>query len=174
MSLQRGLAYVALAYVALIVVSSLEALIPFIPGGAVPEVSLLLVIHLGLGGRGSAPGTVGVAMIIGYLVDLFSGSPRGLHALSLGLVMVAARGASSRLMVSNLWQQVVVTLLASLGHGALLTALSSPMYDGDALQALRLLPATALSTAAIAPFVFAILRRADRRLIRDPHALRIR
>ena len=129
-------------------------------------------MHIGLGGKGSAPAEVAVAMIIGYLVDLSSGSPRGLHALSLGLAMIGARAAASRLMVNNLWQQVVVMLLASFAHGALVVALSSPMYDGEALQALRLLPATALATALLAPFVFVFLRRIDRKLIRDPHALR--
>jgi rod shape-determining protein MreD len=171
-SFGRFSAYLGLAWAALLITATARSLMPLAPSQAVPNVALLLVLHVGLGGRGSLSTSVGLGMAIGYLCDLFSGAPRGLYALSLGAVMVLARGASSRLMVASLWQQLVVTLLATLGHGAMITALSSPMYSGDALQALRLLPPTAFSTALIAPFVFAGLTRLDRRLQPDTGKLR--
>jgi rod shape-determining protein MreD len=115
-------------------------------------------------------------MCIGYLADLFAAAPRGLHALTLGVVLVAARGASSRLMVSSLWQVATVSLLAALAHGLLVVGLTSSMY-ADASRALALVPRTALATALCAPLMFALLKRVDRSLGRsigwggDGHAL---
>lgn len=168
----RAIAFVVLAYLALIAVAALDLLLPV--RSWVPEVVLLIALYVGLTARGSAPGNVALGLALGYLVDLFSGAPRGLHALTYGVVMVTALGASSRLLVSSKWQQVVVAGLVSLGHGALLVALSSTMYDGEALQALRVLPLTALGTALTAPFAFALFRRVDKRLAPDPSALRLR
>ena len=167
----RGLAYLLLSYLALVAIATLATLLPL--HSWVPEVTLLFLLHLGLQSRGTAPGNVGLALVIGYLVDLFSGAPRGLHALTYAVVMVIALGASQRLLVASKWQQVVIAFLTSLGHGALLVALSAPMYDGEALPALALLPATAFSTAIVAPFVFALCRRVDKRLQPDPRALRL-
>jgi rod shape-determining protein MreD len=168
----RAIAYLAFAYVSLVATSAVELLVPL--HSWVPEIWLCVVLYAGLQARGSATENVALALALGYLVDLFSGAPRGLHTLSFGVVMVLALALSSRLLVTSRWQQVVVAGLMSLGHGGMLVALSSTLYDGEALQALRLLPLTALSTALAAPFVFAMLRRIDRRLAPDPRTLRLR
>jgi len=168
----RAVAFLVAAYVTLIAIAALDMLLPV--RSWVPEAVLLMVLYVGLTARGSAAGNVALALSLGYLLDLFSGAPRGLHALTYGVVMVVALGASSRLLVSSRWQQVVVAGLVSLGHGALLVALSSTMYDGEALQALRVLPLTALGTALAAPLAFALFRRLDKRLSPDPGALRLR
>jgi rod shape-determining protein MreD len=172
MTLQRALSFFLVTYLALAVVSSLAALLPWhVPA---PEIPLLIVLYVGLRGRGSMASHAALALGVGYLADLFAGSPRGLHSLTLGLLMLVARGASSRLMVASLWQLVVVTLVATVGHGALLVALISSMYGDDAgRSALRLAPLTALSTAVAAPLAFALLRRIDQRLSPDPRALRM-
>jgi rod shape-determining protein MreD len=171
MTFSRGTMFVALGWAALIATASLAAILRL--QVVVPDLCLLIVLYLGLVGRGTAPSLVGIALVLGYLQDLFSGSPRGLHALAMGAVMVVARAASSRLLVSSMWQQVLVTFLAALVHGALVLALSAPMYDGEAMQSLRLIPTTALFTAALAPLLFALFRRIDRRLQPDPRALRL-
>lgn len=168
----RAIAYVIVAWLTLIAVATLDLLLPL--HAWTPEVVLLMVLYVGLTARGSAAGNVALALLLGYLVDLFSGAPRGLHALTYGVVMVTALGASSRLLVSSRWQQVVVAGLVSLGHGALSIALSSTMYGGEALQALRILPVTALFTALVAPLAFALFRRVDKRLAPDPARLRLR
>ena len=91
-SAQRAIVMVLAVWVGLIVTSSLQALSPWrIP---TPEVALLVVLYLGLGGRGTAPGQLGVALVIGYLADLFAGSPKGLESLTLGVAMLLARAAA--------------------------------------------------------------------------------
>ncbi|HEY2745083.1 MAG TPA: rod shape-determining protein MreD [Polyangia bacterium] len=171
MNAQRAIVMTLAVYVGLIVTSSLQALSPWrVP---TPEVALLVVLYLGLGGRGSAPSLLGLALVIGYLADLFAGSPKGLESLTLGVAMLLARAASSRLDVATPWHTMVIALVAALAHGLLQLAISSSMYGGDAVAALRLVPTTALTTALVAPFAFRILRRLDRRLAPDAARLRM-
>jgi rod shape-determining protein MreD len=164
------LAFVAVAWGALTFAASVAAIAPW--HLVQPELALLLVVYLGLIGRGGAVEQVTAALCIGYLADLFAGSPRGLHALTLGVVLVAARAARSRLMVHSAWQQLVVTCLAAIAHGALIVGLTSSMYGDEAAGALGLVPRTAVATALVAPLVFWLLRRVEARLQRDPRALR--
>jgi rod shape-determining protein MreD len=165
-SWSRALTFIGLTWAVLVVRASLSAFLPWPAVSA--DLSLLVVLYLGFFGRGGAAAFVGVALALGYLTDLSSGAPRGLHALTLALVMLVARGASNRLMVASVWQVLVVTLATALGHGALVVALTSSMYLGDAGQALWLVPLTATVTCLLAPIVFALLRRLDRRLLPDP------
>ncbi len=171
MSAQRAIVMILATYVGLIVTSALQALSPWrIP---TPEVALLVVVYLGLGGRGTAPAHVGVALAIGYLADLFAGSPKGLETLTLGVAMVLARAGSSRLDVATPWHTLVIAAAATLGHALVLLGLSSTMYGGDATAALRVVPASVLTTAIVAPLCFSLLQRVDRRLLPDPRALRM-
>jgi rod shape-determining protein MreD len=170
-SAPRAVVMVLATWVGLIVTSSLQALSPRrVP---TPELALLVVLYLGLGGRGTAPAHVGVALVLGYLADLFAGAPKGLDALALGVTMVAARAASSRLDVAAPWHTLMIAAVAAVGHGLLLLALSSPLYGGEATVALSLVLATTVTTALAAPLVFALLLRLDRRLLPDPRALRM-
>jgi rod shape-determining protein MreD len=173
-SAQRAILMILVTYVGLIITSALQALLPW-PWGSVPtpEIALLVVVYLGLGGRGTAPAHVGVALAIGYLADLFAGSPKGLESLTLGIAMVLSRAASSRLDVATPWHTMLIALGATLAHGVLLVAISSSLYAGDATAALRLVPTTAIATALVAPFCFALLARLDRRLAPDPARLRM-
>jgi rod shape-determining protein MreD len=166
----RGLIFILVGYAALVVTGALMTVVPW---HLVPEVTLLVVLYLGLGGRGAPSGFVGVALVLGWLTDLFSGAPRGLHALSLGLLMIAARGVSNRLLVATRWQVLLVTWIAAIGHGALLILLASPLYEGELWRALRRVPLSTAVTALCAPLVFGLLTRLDRKLAPDPRALRM-
>jgi rod shape-determining protein MreD len=168
---QRAVVMILAVYVGLIVTSSLQALSPWrVP---TPEVALLVVLYLGLGGRGTAPASVALALVIGYLADLFAGSPKGLESLTLAVATMPARAASSRLDVATPWHTMVIALVAAVAHGLLQLAISSSLYAGDASAALRLVPTTALTTALVAPLCFRWLSRLDRRLAPDPARLRM-
>jgi rod shape-determining protein MreD len=171
MTLQRALGFGAVGYLLLILTSSLQALAPF--HLQTPEVMLLLVLYLGLQPAGSVAQHVAVAVPLGYLADLFAGSPNGLESLSLGICMVLTRAASSRLIVTSTWQIMAVAALATAGHALLLIGLSSTMYGGGAWAELHILVPTVVTTALVAPLEFALLRRVDRRLSPDPGVLRL-
>jgi rod shape-determining protein MreD len=171
MSGKRAVVFIAIGYLALILTASMQVLSPWhLP---TPEVMLLVVLYLGLSGRGSVVAHVGLALVLGYLADLFAGSPNGLHALSLSVCMLLARAASARLLVTTQWHTVGVAALAALLHSLLLLLLSSTMYGNQVVNALGIVPATVCATALLAPLGFAALRKLDRRLAYRPRALRI-
>lgn len=174
MTFVRAAVFIGLSWAIFVALSSLEALIPGLASAPVPAFGLLIVLYLGLAGRASMASLVAVALAIGYLIDLLSGSPRWLHALTLAIVMVIARGASNRLLVASRWQKALVALVAALGNGALLVILAAPPEwpTSEVLGLLRVIPPTALLTALFAPLVFALLGRLDRKLAPPPSAFR--
>ncbi|HEY7954990.1 MAG: hypothetical protein ACHQ17_11315 [Polyangia bacterium] len=174
MTILRAMVFIGLAWASFVLLASFEALIPGLSPLPVPAFGLLIVLYLGLAGRATMAPLVAVALAIGYLIDLLSGSPRWLHALTLAIVMVIARGASNRLLVASRWQKALVALVAALGNGALLVVLAAPPEwpTSEVLGLLRVIPSTALVTALLAPFVFALLGRLDRKLAPPPSAFR--
>jgi rod shape-determining protein MreD len=172
MNARRVIVMLLAAWMALIVTASVQALVPWhLP---TPEVMLLFVLYLGLGARGgSASSQIAIALVLGYLADLFAGAPKGLHALTLAIAMLLARGASSRILITATWHTVAIAFGAGLAHSVLLLALSTQLWNEGALSAMRIVPVTALATAVLAPFVFSFLRRLDQRLQPDPRALRM-
>jgi rod shape-determining protein MreD len=174
MTLKRALGFIAIGFFALVVTTSAQAISPL--RLATPEVMLLIVLYLGLGGagaNGAMSGYVGVALVLGYLGDLFAGSPKGLQSLSLAVCMVVTRAASSRLIVISSWQVMTVAALATTGYSLLLLGLASTMFGEGAWAELRVVPPTVALTALLAPLQFAVLRRFDRRLLPDPTGLRL-
>jgi rod shape-determining protein MreD len=171
MSGKRAVTFIAVGYVALILTASVQTLSPW--HCPTPEVMLLIVLYLGLSGRGSVVAHVGLALVLGYLTDLFAASPSGLHSLSLAICMLLARAASARLLVIASWQTIGVAALGALVHSLLLLLFSSTMYGDRALSALGIVPMTVVATAFVAPFAFAVLRKVDRRLAPLSRALRL-
>jgi rod shape-determining protein MreD len=169
MTATRALAFIGIGYAALILTSVITALLP--SHVMVPEVTLVIVLYLGLDTRGHAPASscALVALVLGYITDVLSAAPRGLHAASLPTVMLVVRAVASRLMVARVWQQVVVSFVVALAHGALVVALISPIYDGKATAALKLVPWNALATSlVVAPPLFKLLGALDRKLSPEP------
>jgi rod shape-determining protein MreD len=161
----RTIAFVAATWILLLLQAALASLLPW--HAVAPEIALLCILYIGFYGGATPTANAGLALSIGYLTDLFSGAPRGLHALTFGLVILAARGASHRLMVASTWQVLVVTLATALGHGALIVALTSSLYGDGAGRELWLVPLSAMATCLAAPFVFLLFRRIDRKLAPD-------
>jgi rod shape-determining protein MreD len=178
MSPLRALIFFVVTWMLLIVSQAVTSLLPAVLRGALPEIALLVVLYLTLGGgagteqRAPAATTLVVfALAAGYLTDLLAGAPRGLHAFTLGLAAVLARSLESRLDVSRSWQEAVVALIAAAGCGAITVALSA--QEGDALSALAPVPLTALVTALCAPPAFKLFRRIDRGRVPRPGVLRL-
>jgi rod shape-determining protein MreD len=175
MSITRGLLFFALAWLLLIVTASTGALIPwpFRFHGAVPELALVVVLYLGLSGRGSLPVLTALGVGIGYLADLSGGAPRGLHAFAYGVVIVGAHAVAGGLLVSRAWQEIVVVLFVCATEGVALVLLSSAPGEsaGELIESLRVLPANVLVTGLLAPLFFALFRRLDARLSPDPRSI---
>jgi len=173
MSAGRAIAFVLTAWAALVLVASGQAVLPVtwparLPG---PDVVLLVVLFLGLSERGGLAGACALALILGWFADLFAGSPKGLHMAAYALVALAARGASSRILVRGHFPTAIVSGVFALASGVCLVALRTSLSPSLGWGALKLVPAQAAMTTLAAPFGFAILRRLDRRFTRDPRLL---
>jgi rod shape-determining protein MreD len=173
-SAARALAFVLVGWVALIVTGVGTSLIG--TQRWAPDVTLVIVLYVALGtrGRDAASSCALVALALGYLCDLLSAAPRGLFAATHVIVVLVVRAAAGRLMVVRVWQEIVVSFVVALAHGALVVALASPLYGGEAPAALRDIPRAALATAfVITPLMFRFLRALDRKLAPDPRGLRL-
>ena len=173
MNVGRALMLIAVAFVGLVLVASAQAVLPLdwprhVPG---PDVVLLVVVYLGLSGRGGLSGACALALFLGWLADLFSGAPKGLHMVAYALVGIAARGASWRLLVRGGALTALVAGMFALALGGMVVALRTSLLPSLGWGALRQVPLAAAVTALAAPPMFRLLRRLDRRFIRDPRGL---
>jgi rod shape-determining protein MreD len=156
----KPLAHVAFA----LALAALQgAVLRWVGGGAV---SLLLpvacVVYLGISG-GNVDGSVGAAGV-GYVMDLVSGSPKGLMTFLAVLVFVLVRAVNAAVDVRGRAGFAGLTFLAalvtSLGGMVLLRLTAVP----EAAPGIGLLPrmlVEALLTAAASPLVFAGMRRLE-------------
>lgn len=191
MSLPRAIFLLLLSYVGLVVATSLSAL----SLRPLPDVGFLIALYAGLhcrpfassGGGTSAllllhnarpESMAGFGAALGYLSDVVSGTPIGLHALGLSLSVLLLRAISIRLLVRGVGAVMLVSLLSLFAYRLLLSllyllfaALFSPA--GSTLWAapeLQSLLGEAVVTAALAPLLFAGLSRLDHSVWGDPRA----
>lgn len=189
MSLPRAIFLLLLAYVGLVTATALAAL----SLRPLPDVGFLIALYAGLhcrpfassGGNTSAllslhnarpESMAGFGAALGYLSDVVSGTPLGLHALGLAVSVLLLRAVSIRLLVRGVGAVMLVSLLSLLFYRLLLSllfvlfaALFSPA--GSTLWAapeLGSLIGEATVTAALAPLVFAVLARLDQSVWGDP------
>ncbi|MBI4510585.1 MAG: hypothetical protein HY698_13210 [Deltaproteobacteria bacterium] len=157
----RILAHIGAAYLTFLLLGALLRILPL--GVMAPQAHVVFAAYLGITARGRLPSSTLGALIIGYLADLLSGSPRGLLAFSCGLLCILAHVASSRLLVrgrvfvgvfaivAGLFSFVILALLRAF-HGAPL--LPWPMELTCALGA-------GLVTGLLAPLLFRMSRLID-------------
>jgi len=150
---------VAIAVAVVLQTTILQAL-PYVT--VVPDVLLVLCVYLGLYHH-SVGGAVG-AFILGYLEDSVSGSAAGLNAFAMSLIFLLIYLTSRRLWVENVVSQVVVVFLAALVKAAAVTSLLAVFASFQRGWSLVLgsLVLQGLLTAAVAPLIFALLRRTRR------------
>ncbi len=108
-----------------------------------------------------------LTFILGYLLDVFSGNPLGLHTFLLVATYILSRLAGLRLFMRGKLFQGVLTFVVGLLLGGASLALRAIFeqpapfpFDSTGGTVLRVL-LSAVSTAALAPLVFAVLRRIE-------------
>jgi len=134
------------------------ALLPVLPfGEAAPDILLILCVYLGLYHH-SAAAAVG-AFMLGYLQDSVSGAAIGLNAFAMSLVFLLVHLTCRSLWVDNVISRVVLVFLASLIKTAAIMGLLVMFvgFDGSWRRVAWSLGVQAVSVAAIAPFVLALL-----------------
>jgi len=147
--------------------AGLGRLQPWAANLPLPNLAVLGTLYLALGVRGSPSGSAAAVAALGYLMDLLTGAPKGMHVLSLLLVYFLVRASSRRLYVHGRLSQMGLALVATLVHSTIGVALHVALPPRGEWSILAYAPVEAGVTAALAPLGFYLLWRLDRRVTRD-------
>jgi rod shape-determining protein MreD len=147
------------AYLLLILQSTVLELAPV--RMAAPSLGLLVVMHVGLSGKWSISSAAIVAFATGYLLDLVSGAPQGVHAFVFVLMAVFARALSVRVAVTGIVMAAASSFVASVLAALLIVIVRAQVAPEGGYVGLRQAPFEALLTAFAGPFVLGLLRRID-------------
>jgi len=128
-------------------------------GPVIPDLILVLCVYWGL-----YHPSVGAALgsfMLGYSVDVVSSRLLGINAFAMSLVFLAVYLGSRSIWLHNPMISAVVVLLASMVKGVALILVWAVFLSLEDfwIGAARYIVMEALVAAALAPFVFALLRR---------------
>jgi rod shape-determining protein MreD len=163
---------VATLFIALLLLLLQSTVLEFAPMHLVtPALGLLVVLHLGLSEKWTSSSAALVAFSTGYLFDLVSGAPRGVHAFVFVLMSLFARAVAARLAVRGLVFKAATSFVASLLAAVLVVVLRAQVSHDGNYGGLRQAPFEALLTGFFGPVVLWLLARVDGRL--DPALQRV-
>jgi rod shape-determining protein MreD len=160
----RTATLVLVAYALCVIVGAVWRALPFeLVHDAIPDLGALTAAYLGLTARRDVAPAVGGSVVLGYLVDVISGTPPGLAALAFGLTCLVARAAQQRILVRGTALAIgfsafiavvtgIVVLIVRVLYGVPRASL------GTELQHLALVT---LATALLGPLVWRAFRRID-------------
>jgi rod shape-determining protein MreD len=149
-----------------------STVLEFAPAHVVtPCIGLLVALHVGLSEKWTASSAVLVAFCTGYLFDLVSGAPRGVHAFVFVVMCLFARAMAARLAVRGLVFKAASAFVASLLTAVLVVLIRAQVSHEGGFAGLRQAPAEALLTGLCGPPVLWLLARVEGRL--DPERLRV-
>jgi rod shape-determining protein MreD len=157
----RVAAHVLSAYLVMLLFGALWRILPF--DVLAPNVPVILAAYLGITTRDRVPHATFGAVAIGWLADLLMGTPRGLMALTCGILCLCGRLVSVRLLVRGRGVVMVFAFLASLLSSLIVGAVRVYLGAGLASAWREILVAfgSAALTALFAPLLFRVCRRVD-------------
>jgi rod shape-determining protein MreD len=158
-SMRLFILYFLVGILLLLLQSTLLHLLPFSP--VVPDLVLVLCVYLGLH-HPTAGAAIG-SFLLGYSVDVMSSRLLGLNAFAMTLVFLAVYFSSRSIWLHNPLVSSFIVLLAALVKGAALVMVWAVFLSVDRfwIGAARYIISEALLAAALAPLVFALLRRCE-------------
>lgn len=158
--------------VALLLLLLQSTVLEFAPVHVVtPALGLLVVLHVGLSEKWTPGSAALVAFCAGYLFDLVSGAPRGVHAFVFVVMSLFARAVAARLAVRGVVFKAATAFMASLVAALLVVVVRAQVSHDGGYAGLRQAPFEALLTGLFGPPVLWLLARIDGRL--DPARLRV-
>lgn len=128
-------------------------------GPIVPDFVLVLCVYWAL--YHPTVGAVLASFLLGYSVDVVSSPILGINAFAMSIVFLAVHLSSHSIWLHDPMSSAIVVLLASLVKGAALAMLSAVFLNAERfwIGAIPYIIIEALIAAALAPLVFALLRR---------------
>lgn len=154
--------YLVVPLLILVTIAQITFLPLLWPGAVRPDLMLMLVVGWGVvhgSGQAALWGLGG-----GLVLDLVSGMPFGLHAISLGIVGWVADALQTNFFRSNILIPFatifVATILYHIGQAAAMQTLGATV--NWAFYLVNIVLPVAIFNTALMPFVYWILRRLDR------------
>lgn len=136
-----------------------------------PAVGILVLLHAALSPRWPVSSVTLLAFAIGYLFDLLSGAPLGVHAFAYVLVALLACLLTTRLVVRGFVLVASTAFVAALVGGVLVVVVRAQIAPEGGYAGIQDAPLEALLTGLFAPPVLWLLRQLEGRL--DPARLRV-
>ena len=160
----RTATMVLIAYVLCVIVAAVWRFMPGFARDAVPAIGALTAAYLGHTTRPYRAPAVGGAVVLGYLIDVISGTPSGMTSISLAMTAIVARGTPQRIFVRGAGMTIAycgfVSLFASIARQITMVLFKIPRPPSFVLE-LRFMAITAFSSALIGPIVWRLFRRID-------------
>jgi len=158
----RSAATLLVAYLLLILQSTVLELAPV--HMAVPSFGLLVVLHVGLSPKWTLSSSAVIAFATGYLFDLVSGAPQGVHAFVFTLMALFARALTRRVAVNGIVLGAATSFVASLLASFLIVVVRAQVAPEGGYGGLRQAPLEAVLTGIFGPLVLSLFRRLDGRV----------
>jgi rod shape-determining protein MreD len=155
----RSAATLLVAFLLLILQSTVLELAPV--HMATPSLGLLVVLHVGFSPKWTTSSAAMVAFVTGYLFDLVSGAPQGVHAFVFVLMVLFAQALSTRVAVQGIVLSAATSFVATLIASALIVIVRAQVAPEGGYGGLRQAPLEALLTGFAGPIVLGLFRRLD-------------
>lgn len=136
-------------------------------GPLMPNALLPMVIYLGMAPDTSLARGAFLSFALGMLLDAASGHPMGMMTFIHVLTLLVARAGAFRLIMRGRLSQVLITAIAAAAGSLIALSLVRMLRPGEQLEAVSLrytlvtVLAPSLTTGAIAPVLFRMMRRID-------------
>lgn len=165
----RSVATLAVAFVLLLLQSTVLEFAPL--HMVTPSFGLIVVLYMGFAPQWTASSSALVAFSTGYLFDLVSGAPRGVHAFVYVLMVLFARALASRLAMRGAVLKAATACIAGLLAAFLVVVVRAQISHDAGYGGLRQAPFEAFLTGLFAPPLLWVLARVEGNL--DPTKLRV-
>jgi rod shape-determining protein MreD len=172
----HSLAIIALAFLLLTLQSTFAHLVPW--DMFVPSLSLPIVLYMGLHDYSASHGAA-LSFAVGYLMDVFAGSPMGLYTFVAVAIFLVCRVAALRLFLQGWIFVIIITFILAL-LASMVVLVIRALFDkdfGSLLIHLEIVVSRAVAVGLIAPLVFKLVawvemvlprrRRGEGRVIHD-------
>jgi rod shape-determining protein MreD len=159
----RTATIVLVAYALCVLVATVWRYMPGFAHDAIPALGALTAAYLGHTTRPHrAPAAAG-AVVLGYLIDVISGTPAGMTSLVLFITADVARATQQRIFVRGMSMTIgysaFIALFASLAK--IVVCLIAGIARPPVALELQQIALVALATALVGPLVWKLFRRID-------------
>lgn len=156
----RSGAIIAAGFALLVLQSTFAQMMPW--DMFVPSLSLPVVMYMGLHDYNPGKGAL-LSFALGYLMDVFAGSPMGLYTFVAVAVFLISRVAALRLFLQGWVFEIILVFVLALVSAFLILAVRA-LFDkdfGSLLIHLKIVTSRAVATAVVAPLIFRMMMWID-------------